>query len=109
MTVMALPIRRPRRNARVPLRVGDVWVRIGPATEFTITAMAPRPTFQKPYSQAVTLSDGRTITEATLRAGNQRKQEYMAYMPVLRAKWEAAKREFFGQSAEVIQFRRPPA
>ena len=90
----------------MPLRVGDVWVYIGPATEFIIVGLAPRPTFQKPHAQAVTLNDGRTIAEATLRAAYQRKEEYLAYLPVLRSKWEAAKRELFGQSAEIIQLRR---
>lgn len=106
MTIVAL--RRARRNARVPLQVGDTWVYLGPATELVITGLAPRPTFQKPHSQAVTLSDGRTITEATLRYAYQRKQEYLARMVWLRGQWELAKAEFFGQAklAQVIQFPR---
>lgn len=96
-----------RRNARVPLVVGETWVYLGPGTEYTITALRPRPTFQKPWSQAVTLSDGRTITEASLRYAYQRKQEYVERMVWLRGQWELAKAEFFGlapSTAQVIPF-----
>lgn len=101
---MIIVMRAQRRNAKVPLRVGDVWVYIGPATEVTITGLEPRPTFQKPHSKAVTLGDGRTIAESTLRYAYQRKEEYLAYLPVVRSKCESAKRD--GETAKVLQFTR---
>ena len=103
-------VRKLRERRRVPLRLGDVWIYLGPATEHRITALASRPTFQKPWSQAVTLDGNHTICEATLRSSYQRKQEYIAYLPILRAKWERAKSEFFGEpmpEGKVLQLRRP--
>lgn len=106
MTVHTLFPPAPKSSrARVPLRVGDVWVYIGPATEFRIAALEPRPTAQKPWSQAVTLSDGRVITEATLRYAFQRKPEYLASLPAIRAKWNASRNAWLGISAEVITLR----
>lgn len=96
-----------KRRRKVPLRIGDIWVYLGPATEHRIIALEPRPTTQKPDSQAVTLDDGRTLAEATLRGSYQRKQEYIAYMPVLARKWQRATDEFFGRrprKARVIKF-----
>lgn len=69
-----------RKNARVPLRVGDVWVLIGPKTEVTIKALAPRPTPQKPHAQAVTLEDGRTLAEATLRGNYMERARYARWL-----------------------------
>ena len=103
MNVTSLP--RPRRGARAPLRVGDVWVYVGPGTELTITGLAPRPTAQKPWSQAVTLSSGKTIAEATLRTAYMRQQEYLGvFMPQLREKLRAGFNEMYDRRAEVIPF-----
>lgn len=93
----------------MPLRVGDVWIYIGPATAVRIVALAPRPTAQKPWSKAVTLDDGRTIAEATLRYAYMRKQEYLRWTRSVAAQWECAKAEFFGQelpTAKVLEFRK---
>lgn len=105
---MSARVRKLRERRRTPLRVGDVWIYLGPATEVRIIALAPRPTSQKPWSQAVTLNDGRTITEATLRSAHMRKQEYLAWLPSVANKWERAKAEFFGEAlptAKVLKFR----
>jgi hypothetical protein len=91
---------RPRRNAKVPLRIGDVWIYIGPATAVTIVRLAPRPTFQKPDSQAVTLDDGRTIAEATLRCAYQRLPEYELSLIELGRKL----RRIFPERAEELGF-----
>lgn len=105
-------VRKLRERRRVPLRVGDVWIYVGPATEVRIAALSPRPTSQKPRSQAVTLDDGRTIAEATLRFAYMRKQEYLAWVPSVANKWQRAKAEFFGETlptATVLPFRKPRA
>ncbi len=107
MNVARLP--RPRRNARVPLRIGDVWVLIGPTTYVSIVDLQPRPTFQKPHAHAVTLDDGRTIVEATLRGAYMRLQEYEdVFLPRLREKLRAAFNEDHDRRAEVIQFPKRP-
>lgn len=101
-------VRKLRERRAVPLRVGDVWIYLGPATEVRIAALAPRPTSQKPRSQAVTLDDGRTIAEATLRFAYMRKQEYLRWIPSVQNKWDRAKAEFFGvamPTAKVLKFR----
>jgi hypothetical protein len=61
-------VRKLRERRAVPLRVGDVWVLIGPGTRERITALEPRPTAQKPQAQLVTLDGSHVITEATLRS-----------------------------------------
>lgn len=95
-----------RKRARVPLRVGDVWVLLGPQTCVEITALQPRSTFQKPHAQAVTLHDGRTIAESTLRGSYMRRHEYeTVFLPQLRAKLRAAFPERC-KSAEVIRLSR---
>lgn len=92
-----MTVRKLRERRKVPLRVGDEWVYLGPATVVRIIRLSPRPTKQKPDSQAVTLDDGRTIAEATLRHAFQRKQEYLAYSPILARKLERALAELFGE------------
>lgn len=79
--------RRAVRRRAVPLRVGDVWVQLGPATEVTIARLTPRPTVQRPRAHRVTLDDGRTIAESTLRGAYMRRQEYDAWCEELAAKW----------------------
>lgn len=104
---MSQRVRKLRERRRVPLRVGDVWIYVGPRTQVRIVALAPRPTSQKPWSQAVTLDDGRTIAEATLRSAYMRRQEYLAWLPSVANKWERAKAEFFGEApptAKVLKF-----
>lgn len=88
------------RRRKVPLRIGDVWVLIGPKTEVTIVGLQPRPTPQKPDSQAVTLDDHRTIAEATLRCAYQRKPEHEASMIELGRKL----RQMFPERAEALGF-----
>lgn len=101
-------VRKLRERRGVPLKVGDTWIYLGPATEVRIVELAPRPTASKPQAQAVTLDDGRTIAESTLRFAYMRKQEYLDSMPALALKLERTKAEFFGQpapTAKVLQFR----
>lgn len=105
MTVHALPVATRAKRQAVPLRVGDVWVYIGPATEVRIVALAPRPTLQRPKAHAVTLSDGTTIAESTLRFAYMRRQEYRAEAPIIEAKARAACNEYFGIKAPVIPIR----
>lgn len=103
-------VRKLRKRRAVPLRVGDVWVLIGPATEERITALSPRPTAQKPKAQEVTLDGCHVITEATLRFAYMRKQEYLRWTGQVAVKFEAAKAEFFGEpipTAKVLRFPRP--
>lgn len=107
-----MSVKKLRERRRVPLRVGDRWIHIGPATVVRIVALAPRPTSQKPWSQAVTLNDGRTIAEATLRHAYMREQEYKKFCGELSVKWERATAEFFGtppSTAKVIPFQRRPS
>lgn len=82
--------RRAVRRRAVPLRVGDVWVQVGPETEVVITGLRPRPTVQKPRAQRVTLDDGRTIAEATLRYAYMRRPEYDEWVREIDAKWRDA-------------------
>jgi hypothetical protein len=96
----------PARPRKAPLAVGDAWVLLGPGTEVTITALRPKPTNQKPGAQAVTLNDGRTIAEATLRSSYMRRREYTdVFLPNLRRKLRAMFPER-APSATVLPFRR---
>lgn len=104
-----MKVRKLRERRRVPLRIGDIWIYIGPATQHRIVALAPRPTFQKPWSQAVTLDDGRTITEATLRGAYKRKQEYQVFAREMDEKFARARAEFFDEkvpTAKIYSFPR---
>lgn len=106
MTVRKLRVRRA-----VPLRVGDVWVLIGPATAERITALAPRPTAQKPKAQEVTLDGCHVITEATLRGSYKRLPEYRAFRRELSVKWQHSVAEVFGEkppTAKVLKFPARP-
>lgn len=109
MNVLTWPSVQPCPRRKVPLRIGDVWILIGPKREVRIIALRPRPTEQKPDSQAVTLDDGRTLAESSLRGSYMRKEEYEnVFLPQLRRKL----RELFPErckSAEVIPFPKAPA
>jgi len=104
-------VRKLRERRAIPLRVGDLWVLIGPGSEERITALELRPTAQKPMAQLVTLDVYHVITEATLRSAYMRKLEYrLRFLPELALKWERGKAEFFGEpapTAKVLQFKRP--
>lgn len=91
---------------KVPLRIGDVWVLIGPGTHVTITELQPRPTSNKPHAQAVTLDDGRTIAEATLRGSYKRLPEYRAFCIDLGHRLREAFADYFEprKTGQVIQF-----
>lgn len=102
-------VRKIRRRRAVPLRVGDVWVLLGPGTEERITALKPRPTAQKPHAQEVTLDGCHVLAEATLRFAYMRKQELQSrFLPELGLKLERAKAEFFGEpapTAKILRFK----
>jgi len=103
---------KPERRRATPLRVGDVWVLIGPATEVTITELWPRPTAQKPHAMGVRLSNGNIIAEATLRYSYKRKQEYLAWSEETTQRFQREWERHFGtpRTAKVIPFKRrsPP-
>lgn len=105
-TVHRLVRPKPGRRVRVPLRVGDVWVLIGPRTEVVIRDLTPRPTAQKPDAHAVTLDDGRTLAESTLRYAYQRKAEHDESMRELALLLRAEFPEWFPdhRPARVIHF-----
>lgn len=109
MNVARLHPEVSRKRRKVPLRVGDVWILIGPKREVRIISLRPRPTEQKPDSQAVTLDDGRTIAEATLRTAYMRRWEYEnIFLPALSRKLRALFPERC-QSAVVIPFPKAAA
>lgn len=109
MNIVRLHPELSRKRCKVPLRIGDFWILIGPRREVRIIALSPRPTQQKPDSQAVTLDDGRTIAEATLRTSYMRRWEYEnIFLPALSRKLRALFPERC-QSAVVIQFPKAAA